>query len=295
LTDYLALPLAALAFPNIDPVIVRIGPLAIHWYGVGYIVGILFAWWYAKRLVTDARLWPEGMLPIKPEDLDDFILWAAIGVVAGGRVGYILFYDLQRYLAHPLDVFAVWQGGMSFHGGFAGTTLAMILFARSRGISIWTLFDVVAAGAPVALGLVRCANFINAELWGRVTDVPWAVIFCNERIRKAGLGVCSAGLDPRHPSQLYEAALEGIVLFVALRLLTHVFLKLKSPGFVAGAFMAGYGMSRILIEFFRQPDAQLGFLFGDWLTMGMVLSLPMVLFGLWAMATARRSPRPAAA
>jgi phosphatidylglycerol---prolipoprotein diacylglyceryl transferase len=281
LTDYLALPLGALAFPNIDPVIVRIGPLAIHWYGVGYVVGILFAWWYAKRLVTNARLWPEGARPIKPADLDDFILWAAIGVVAGGRLGYILFYDLQRYLAHPLDVFAVWQGGMSFHGGFAGTTLAMILFARSRGINIWTLFDVVAAGAPVALGLVRCANFINSELWGRVTDVPWAVAFPN------------GGPEPRHPSQLYEAALEGIVLFVALRLLTHVFLKLKAPGFVAGAFMAGYGLSRILVEFFRQPDAQLGFLFGDWLTMGMVLSLPMVLFGVWAMATARR-PRPAA-
>jgi phosphatidylglycerol---prolipoprotein diacylglyceryl transferase len=283
LTDYLALPLTALAFPNIDPVIVRIGPLAIHWYGVGYIVGILFAWWYAKRLVADARLWPEGILRIRPEDLDDFILWAAIGVVGGGRLGYILFYDLPRYLAHPLDVFAVWQGGMSFHGGFAGTTLAMILFARSRGINTWTLFDVVAAGAPVALGLVRCANFINSELWGRVTDVPWAVVFP------------TGGPDPRHPSQLYEAALEGVVLFVALRLLTHVFLKLKAPGFVSGAFMAGYGLSRIFVEFFRQPDPQLGYLFGGWLTMGMVLSLPMVLFGLWAMATARRSPRPAAA
>jgi phosphatidylglycerol:prolipoprotein diacylglycerol transferase len=283
LTDTLALPLAALAFPNIDPVIVRIGPLGIHWYGVGYIVGILFAWWYAKRLVTDARLWPEGILPMRPEDLDDFILWAAIGVVAGGRLGYILFYDLQRYLAHPLDVLAVWQGGMSFHGGFAGTTLAMILFARSRGISIWTLFDVVAAGAPVALGLVRCANFINSELWGRVTDVPWAVVFP------------TGGPDPRHPSQIYEAALEGLALFIALRLLTHVFLKLRAPGFVAGAFMTGYGLSRIFVEFFREPDAQLGYLFGGWLTMGMVLSLPMVLAGLWAMATARRSARPAAA
>jgi phosphatidylglycerol:prolipoprotein diacylglycerol transferase len=295
LTDYLALPLAALTLPNIDPVIFRIGPLAIHWYGVGYIVGILFAWWYAKRLVADARLWPEGIRPMKLEDLDDFILWAAVGVVAGGRLGYILFYDLQRYLASPLEIFAVWNGGMSFHGGFAGTTLAMILFARSRDINTWTLFDVVAAGAPVALGTVRCANFINSELWGRVTDVPWAIVFCNERILQATQGSCPAGPDPRHPSQLYEAALEGLVLFVVLRLLTHVLLKLKAPGFVAGAFLVGYGVSRIFVEFFREPDSQLGYLFGGWLTMGMVLSLPMVLFGIWAMATARRGARPVAA
>ncbi len=283
MTEYFALPLAALAFPNIDPVIITIGPVAIHWYGLGYIVGILFAWWYAKRLVTNSRLWPEGITPMKPEDLDDFILWAAIGVVVGGRLGYILFYDLQRYLTNPLDIVAVWQGGMSFHGGFAGTTLAMILFARSRGIRVWTLFDVVAAGAPVALGLVRCANFINSELWGRMTDVPWAVIFP------------TGGPFLRHPSQLYEAALEGLVLFLVLRLLTHVFLKLKSPGFVAGAFVTGYGLSRIFVEFFREPDAQLGYLFGGWLTMGMVLSLPMVLIGLWAMVTARPNPKHVAA
>ncbi len=281
--DYLALPLAAIAFPNIDPVIVSIGPVAIHWYGLGYIVGILFTWWYAKRLLRNARLWPEGTSPMKPEDLDDFIVWAAIGVVVGGRLGYILFYDFQRYLTNPLDIFAVWQGGMSFHGGFAGTALAIILFARSRGINVWTLFDVVAAGAPVALGLVRCANFINSELWGRVTDVPWAVMFP------------TGGPFLRHPSQLYEAALEGLVLFVLLRLLTHAFLKLKSPGFVAGAFVTGYGLSRIFVEFFREPDAQIGYLFGGWLTMGMVLSLPMVLIGLWAMATARPSAKHVAA
>jgi phosphatidylglycerol---prolipoprotein diacylglyceryl transferase len=283
LIDYLALPLAAIAFPNIDPVIVSIGPVAIHWYGLGYIVGILFTWWYAKRLLRNARLWPEGTSPMKPEDLDDFIVWAAIGVVVGGRLGYILFYDFQRYLTNPLDIFAVWQGGMSFHGGFAGTALAIILFARSRGINVWTLFDVVAAGAPVALGLVRCANFINSELWGRVTDVPWAVMFP------------TGGPFLRHPSQLYEAALEGLVLFVLLRLLTHAFLKLKSPGFVAGAFVTGYGLSRIFVEFFREPDAQIGYLFGGWLTMGMVLSLPMVLIGLWAMATARPSAKHVAA
>lgn len=283
LTDYLLLPLAALPFPNIDPVIVQLGPLAIHWYGLAYIVGILFAYWYAKRLAANPKVWTNGALPIKSEDLDDFLVWAAIGIVAGGRVGYILFYDFARYLANPLDIFAVWQGGMSFHGGFAGTTLAMILFARSRGINVWTMFDVVAAGAPVALGLVRCTNFINSELWGRPSDVPWAFEFPN------------GGPFTRHPSQLYEAALEGLLLFFALRFLSHSLFRLKTPGFVAGAFVAGYGASRIFVEFFREPDQQLGYLFGGWLTMGMVLSLPMLLAGIWMMVTAKpaATPRPA--
>jgi phosphatidylglycerol---prolipoprotein diacylglyceryl transferase len=273
--EHLLLPLAALPFPDIDPVIVQLGPLAIHWYGLGYVVGILFAWWYAKRLLSNTALWRNGQPPLKPDDLDDFILWAAIGIVLGGRIGYILFYDLARYIENPLAILAVWEGGMSFHGGFLGTTIAMILFARSRGAGIWSMFDVVAAGVPVGLGLVRVANFINSELWGRATDVPWAFVFPN------------GGEVPRHPSQLYEAALEGLVLFLVLRLLSHGFKALKSSGFVAGAFVAGYGLSRIVVEFFREPDAQLGYLFGDWLTMGMVLSVPMVLVGLWAMLRAR--------
>jgi len=274
-------PIAELPFPNIDPIIVHIGPLAIHWYGVGYIVGILFAWWYARRLVSNTRLWPQGILPMQPQDLDDFIVWAAVGVVLGGRTGYVLFYDLPRYIANPLDIVAVWQGGMSFHGGFLGVVVAMILFARSRGIRAWTLFDVVSAGVPVGLGLVRVANFINSELWGKLTSVPWAVEFPN------------GGPFPRHPSQLYEALLEGLVLFLALRFLTHSRLKLARPGFVAGAFVCGYGLSRIFVEFFREPDQQLGYLLGTgWLTMGMVLSTPMVLAGIWAMATAKPAGRP---
>ncbi len=277
----LALPLAALPFPDIDPVIVRIGPLAVHWYGLAYVVGILFGWWYAKKIIANPRLWPSGKAPMRPEDIDDLLVWAAIGIVLGGRVGYILFYDLARYLANPLDILAVWQGGMSFHGGFAGTTIAMIFFARSRRIPVWSLFDVIAAGVPVALGLVRLTNFINAELWGRPTDVAWAFVFPN------------AGPFARHPSQLYEAALEGLVLFLVLRLLTHVFLKLKQPGFIAGAFVTGYGLSRIFVEFFREPDPQLGYLAGGWLTMGMVLSTPMVLAGLWAIWRARRANIPA--
>ena len=284
MAEYFLLPLAALPFPNIDPVIVTLGPLAIHWYGVGYIVGILFAWWYAKRLITNPKLWADRVLPMKPEDLDDFIVWAAIGVVVGGRTGYVLFYDLPRYLANPLDIFAVWQGGMSFHGGMLGTILAMVLFARSRKIRTWSLLDVVAAGVPVGLGLVRLANFINSELWGRITDVPWAIEFPN------------GGPFSRHPSQIYEALLEGLVLFLVLRFLTHSRLKLKTPRFVGGAFVCGYGLSRIFVEFFREPDAQLGYLLGTgWLTMGMILSSPMVLGGIWAMAssTPANQPRPA--
>jgi phosphatidylglycerol:prolipoprotein diacylglycerol transferase len=271
------LPLAALSFPNVDPVIFQIGPLAVHWYGLGYVVGILFAWWYARRLVENDRLWPVGGAPIKPIDIDDFLIWAAAGVVLGGRIGYILFYDFARYIENPASIFAVWQGGMSFHGGLTGVTISMILFARRRGFSPWSLFDIIAAGAPVGFGLVRLTNFINSELWGRQTDVSWAFVFP------------TGGPVPRHPSQLYEAALEGIVLFLILRILTHSGLKLKQPGFVAGAMIAGYGSARILVEFFREPDAHIGYLAGDWLTMGMVLSVPMVLLGVWAMLRARRS------
>lgn len=274
------LPLAALPFPNIDPVAIRLGPLAIHWYGLGYVVGILFAWWYGRRLVADERLWQGRPAPIRPEDIDDFLLWAAAGVVLGGRIGYILFYDFARYLADPLDILAVWEGGMSFHGGLAGVTIAMVLFARRRGFNPWSLFDVIAAGVPVGIGLVRVTNFINSELWGRPTDVPWAFVFPN------------GGPEPRHPSQLYEALLEGLVLFALLRVFTHALGGLARPGLVAGVFIAGYGAARILVEFFRVPDAHIGYLAGGWLTMGMVLSLPMVMLGLWA-ALSARATRPA--
>jgi phosphatidylglycerol:prolipoprotein diacylglycerol transferase len=274
--------LAVLPFPDIDPVLIELGPLAIHWYGIGYVVGILFSWWYANRLIGNERLWAGGKAPLTSTDIDDFLLWAAAGIVLGGRLGYILFYDLARYMQNPADIFAVWQGGMSFHGGLTGVIVAMIAFSLRRGFSPWSLFDVIAAGAPVGFGVVRLTNFINSELWGRPTDVPWAFVFPN------------GGPEPRHPSQLYEAALEGLALFVLLRILTHTRLKLKQPGFVAGAFVAFYGAARIFVEFFREPDAQLGYLLGGWLTMGMVLSVPMVLVGAWSMLRARRAAGDAA-
>lgn len=283
------LPLAVMPFPDIDPVIVRIGPLAIHWYGLGYVLGILFAWWYAKRLVSNPRLWPAGVTPMQLTDIDDFLVWAAAGVVLGGRIGYILFYDLARYIANPLDIFAVWQGGMSFHGGFLGVTIAMILFARSRGIGIWTMFDVISAGVPVGLGLVRVTNFINAELWGRTTDAPWGVAFCNDRLRQLGGGQCVAGEFARHPSQLYEAALEGLVLLVLLGVMVRGG-ALKRPGLIIGCFAIGYALARSFCELFREPDPQLGFLWGG-LTMGMVLSLPLLLFGVVLVVIALRRAR----
>ncbi|MEX0344296.1 MAG: prolipoprotein diacylglyceryl transferase [Rhizobiaceae bacterium] len=273
--EQLVLPLAALPFPQIDPVIVQIGPIGIHWYGLGYVVGILFAWWFTKRLAANPSLWANDTPAMSAQDLDDFLIWAAAGVVLGGRIGYILFYDLARYIADPFAIFAVWQGGMSFHGGLLGTILAMVLFARKRGIHVWSLLDTVAAGVPVGLGLVRVTNFINSELWGRTTDVPWAFVFPN------------GGPLPRHPSQLYEAFLEGAVLFAVLCFFIFARHRLKTPRFIGGAFVAGYGLSRILVEFFREPDAHIGYLAGGWLTMGMVLSLPMVLAGAWAMASAR--------
>ena len=269
--------MAALPFPNIDPVLFSIGPLSVHWYGIGYVIGILFAWWYGKKLVNNARLWPNNNAPMDPLALDDFVLWAALGVVIGGRLGYVLFYNFGFYISNPLEIPAVWDGGMSFHGGILGTTVAMILFARKRGIPVWSMFDTIAAGVPIGLGVVRIANFINSELWGRVSDVSWAVYFPN------------GGPLPRHPSQLYEAALEGFVLFFVLVLLIWKGNKLKAPGFIAGTFVAGYGLSRILVEFFREPDAQLGYLVGGWMTMGMVLSVPMVLLGVWAMWRGNRA------
>lgn len=275
----IALSQLAITFPNIDPVIVQFGPIAIRWYSLAYIVGIVFGWWYAKRLVENDQLW-GGKAPLTALDLDDFLLWATLGIVLGGRLGYVLFYDFAQFAANPASIVQVWNGGMSFHGGLAGTVIAMFLFARSRGIPFWSLTDVIGAVSVVGIGLGRVANFINGELWGRISNVPWAMEFPG------------GGPFTRHPSQLYEALLEGLVLFIILRFATHRMLKLQYPGFVTGLFIGGYGVARIIVENFREPDPQLGYLLGGWLTMGMLLSLPMVLLGLWLMASARKAERP---
>lgn len=271
----LVLPL--LPYPAINPVLVHIGPLAVRWYALAYIVGILAGWVYARGLIAAKSLW-NGTAPLTEIDFDDFIIWITLGIILGGRIGYVLFYNLPLFAAHPAQIFQLWNGGMSFHGGFLGCTVAIILFARRRGIPILSLGDITTAVAPIGLFLGRLANFINGELWGRPTDVPWAMIFPR------------GGPVPRHPSQLYEAALEGIVLFVVLNLLVR-WGALKRPGVVTGAFALGYGIARITCEFFREPDPQLGFLWGG-LTMGMLLSIPLLLAGIGILACSLHKSKP---
>ncbi|WP_350335056.1 prolipoprotein diacylglyceryl transferase [Coralliovum pocilloporae] len=271
-------PVFALPFPAIDPVLFEFGPIVIRWYALAYIAGIFIGLWYAKRLAAHTRLWPQNTPAYTPVDLDDFLLWAALGVILGGRAGYVLFYDSGSYLENPLEIIAVWNGGMAFHGGFLGATLAMILFARRRGKSVLSLFDLFAAAVPFGLFFGRIANFINGELFGRVTDVPWAVVFPH------------GGPLPRHPSQLYEAGLEGLLTFVLLMIAVTRFRTLHTPGLTAGLFTALYGLFRFTVEWFRMPDAHIGYLSGG-LTMGMLLSLPMILAGLVLMGYAKRSAR----
>ncbi|WP_457585542.1 prolipoprotein diacylglyceryl transferase [Ensifer canadensis] len=280
--ETIATRLAILPFPEIDPVIFQIGPLAVHWYGLAYVAGILIGWYYARRLVLNTSLWRNGEPAATLAQLDDFLLWAAGGIVLGGRIGYILFYDLGSVLENPIRALEIWNGGMSFHGGFIGTTLAMIIFARRNGIALWSMFDIVAAVVPIGLFFGRVANFINGELWGRLSSAPWAMVFP------------TGGPFARHPSQLYEAALEGSLLLAVIAWFIYRRHALKSPGLVTGIFVLGYAASRIFVEFFREPDAQIGYLAGGWLTMGMLLSLPMALAGIWAIARARRAAVAAA-
>jgi len=269
-------PLLALPFPNIDPVLIELGPFAIRWYALAYIGGLLFGWWMAKRLCSSPALW-GGQAPIKPEEFDDAVVWIAVGVILGGRIGYVLFYNLPFYAENPLQAFTLWHGGMAFHGGFLGSILAMYLFCRRRSLPFVSMLDIAASVVPVGLFLGRLANFINGELWGRPTDVAWAFVFPH------------GGPEPRHPSQLYEAGLEGLAIFLILQLAIRAG-ALARPGTVAGMFVFLYGCARIFVEFFREPDPQLGYLFGGWLTMGMLLSLPMLGLGAWLVWRARQRP-----
>jgi phosphatidylglycerol:prolipoprotein diacylglycerol transferase len=280
-----------LSFPIIDPIAISIGPIAIRWYALAYVAGLLGGWFYAKRLAARADLWGPLRQP-KPIDVDDLIVWVALGVVLGGRVGYVLFYNLNTYLSQPSEIFAVWRGGMSFHGGFLGAILAIVLFARSRSLNPLAMLDMAAVVTPIGLFFGRIANFINGELWGRpAPDFPYAVVFPH------------AGPEPRHPSQLYEALGEGLILFIIMAFAVRRF-GFRRPGLLGGIFVLGYAVARIVCEFFREPDQQLGFLFGSsvqalsgGITMGMLLSIPMALVGAGAIVMAARGltrPRTAA-
>jgi phosphatidylglycerol:prolipoprotein diacylglycerol transferase len=266
--------LLAIPFPNIDPVAISVGPFAVRWYALAYVAGIVLGWWYSRRLAANAALWGDVKRPTQA-DMDDQIVWIALGIVLGGRIGYVLFYNLGSYLQNPAEILTVWRGGMSFHGGFLGTILAIYLFARARGLNFLAMLDVAAVVTPIGLFTGRLANFVNGELWGRpAPDLPWGVVFPH------------AGDVPRHPSQLYEAFSEGILLLILLGIAVRI-VGFRRPGLIGGLFVLGYAVARIVCEFFREPDPQLGFLFGG-TTMGQVLSVPMAAVGLAAVIVAAR-------
>lgn len=272
-----------LPFPNIDPVMVSIGPIFgvgpinIHWYAIGYILGIVLGWIYIARMLRQSELWTGrahgGAAPATTDDIGDLVVWVTLGIILGGRLGFVLFYGLvyapNYYLENPLRIFMSWEGGMSFHGGLVGATLAVIMFSRRRNIDMFKLGDLMFAAAPIGIFLVRMANFINGELWGKVSNVPWAMVFPNP----------AAGPDPRHPSQIYEAVTEGLLLFLIIRLMITRHRAFDRPGLVSAVFLIGYGVARIFCEIFRDSGQyvirEIGF------TMGMLLSMPMIVIGCW--------------
>ncbi len=253
------------AFPQIDPVLVSIGPFAIRWYALAYLAGFVLGWWQCLAMAK------QNAAPPKPKDYDDFLVWAVIGTVLGGRLGYVLFYQPDLYAHDPLQAFKIWEGGMSFHGGMMGVILAALAFVRKREIRFFAFSDLLAVVTPIGLGLGRLANFVNGELYGRVTDVSWGIVFPR------------GGDAPRHPSQLYEAALEGLVLYFVLLLLSRSAKVRQREGLLSGLFLSLYAAFRFGVEFFREPDEQLGFLYAD-ATMGQLLCVPMLLFGLYLVA-----------
>jgi phosphatidylglycerol:prolipoprotein diacylglycerol transferase len=254
----------ALAFPTIDPVLIQIGPVAIRWYALAYVVGLVIGWRYVRHL-THGRL--SGL---SARDVDDLLIWCTLGVVIGGRLGYVLFYQPSHFFAHPGEIPLVWQGGMSFHGGLVGVIVAAVVFAKVRHMAVLTISDAVACAAPIGLFFGRVANFINGELYGRASEAPWAMVFPG------------GGPTPRHPSQLYEAVLEGLVLFALLAVLVHLTRLGQRPGVLTGVFLSGYAILRIIGELFREPDVFLGFIVSG-VTMGQLLSLPMLALGLYLM------------
>lgn len=260
--------IASIPYPNIDPVILSVGPVAIRWYGLAYVAGFIAAGFLLRSL---ARRWK---INLTDDDVVDIILVSVVGLIVGARLGYVIAYGVGAYWDDPLSIFALWDGGMSFHGGLVGIMLAGAWIAHRKGITALRLFDLGAVGAPIGLFLGRIANFINGELWGRETTAPWGIVFPN-----------APTAIPRHPSQLYEALLEGLVLFIVLFVLSR---KKREDGFIIGWFLALYAVFRIAVEFFREPDTQLGFILGP-VTMGQLLSAPMVLIGAWFVWRALRT------
>lgn len=263
--------LPAIAFPAIDPVALELGPLVIRWYALAYIIGIVGGWWIARRLVALAPV------AASKEQLDDAVTWVTLGIILGGRLGYVLFYRPGDYISAPWEALFLWQGGMAFHGGMLGVVVALWWFCRRNRLDPLLLGDRAATVVPIGLLLGRLANFANGELWGRVTDVPWGMVFPH------------AGPAPRHPSQLYQAFLEGFCLLVLLQILVRIPAVRARPGMLTGVFLAGYAVARLIGEMFRQPDAHLGFLFAG-ATMGQLLSLPMLAAGVWLILRAARRP-----
>jgi len=261
-------------FPDIDPIIFQIGPFALRWYALAYIAGLMIGYRYMARMAVNTSLWPQQP-PVSRENIDDLLLWVTLGVILGGRLGYVLFYNPSYYIAHLGQILAVWSGGMSFHGGAAGVIIALLLFARRHNLPALALGDMTAAAVPIGLLFGRLANFINSELWGRPTDVAWGVVFP------------TGGPLPRHPSQLYEAGLEGLLAFVVITIFVWRRQAFARPGLATGLFVLIYGASRMFVELYRQPDAHIGFLSGG-LTMGQALSIPMVIAGLGFIVYAQR-------
>ncbi len=266
-------------FPDIDPIVFALGPLVVRWYGLAYLAGVALGALYGIALLHRPSLWVNNKTPFTPAEWIDFGFWAVIAIVIGGRLGYVLLYDPVYYFENPIDIVKTWVGGMSFHGGLLGLIVALAWFSYHKKSSFLSGIDLLGAVSPLGLMLGRIANFINSELYGKATTLPWGVVFPN------------GGPLPRHPSQLYEASLEGLVLFLVLRVVTHIFYGLRKPGLVAGLFGIGYALSRILVEFVRLPDPQIGYLYGGWLTIGMVYSVPVLLTGLFLVLFALRKPK----
>jgi phosphatidylglycerol:prolipoprotein diacylglycerol transferase len=286
-------------FPEISPEIFSIDiggfEFALRWYALSYIIGIFLGWRLAVLATRRADLWPRNQSPIEPVQAEDLMTWIVFGVILGGRLGYVIFYEPSKYIGDPVSILKVWQGGMSFHGGFLGVVFTAYLFFKRNHVPYASGADLLALCTPIGLLLGRIANFINAELWGRATEMPWGVAFPGEAAQACGQ---LSGLCARHPSQLYEAVLEGLLLGMILIFVAFRKNGLKRPGLISGLFFAGYGIARYLVEFFRQPDAQFqsvtnpvgyAFQFGDYgLTMGQSLSLPMIILGIALIITALR-------